>query len=170
MDTPKSIALLDDFQALSKQEKYDCVARLSGIRSIAESLKDGSRFLDYPDFCELIDNLELDVSLIQEYGTRGLSGLSRWLTHHSWGLNSFRNMLHDDAQIAKAMTITLPTIHLTQDEYRNHFVELSQEILTMLTKLDSEIGEDKAISVLLCIDHLMCITLATCYRAAMAYI
>lgn len=126
-------------------------------------------FLDYPDFNDFIDNLELDLSLAQEYGVHGQSTLSRWQTHHSWGLKPIQNTLNDKANpVAKTIRRESPKLHSTKNEYRQWFVDTSKEILLILKKMDEEISEEQALSMLLCIDYLMSITLSTCYRAIIA--
>jgi len=84
IEIPSVIAECDEYQSLDAEERGALLRRMRDAAQLGDSLFEGSRSGGYPDFFQFVEDLELDVSHMQEYGSRPGSALTRWQVHYSW--------------------------------------------------------------------------------------
>jgi len=81
---PAVITGCDEYETLTEEERTAFLRRLEDALALGASLVSGDRRNGYPDFFRFVENLELDVSHLQEFALPSGGTLSRWLVHYSW--------------------------------------------------------------------------------------
>jgi hypothetical protein len=81
---PAVITECDEYETLTEDERTAFLQRLKGAWDLGTSLAGGERRREFPDFFLFVEDLEQDVSHLQEFSLPWGGAISRWLVHHSW--------------------------------------------------------------------------------------
>lgn len=160
---PRIFAERLEFAALSDDAAKAFVQRLSAIREICASLASEDLPANQLEFADYLDDLELDVSIHQEYGHRELS---RWLVHCSWTFevtaSSMMKELENDSLLI--VDAAEPSVTATVEEYVEWLSAASKVVLSALGRFQDATSGAQCFSQLLVVDVVFSKILVTCYK------
>lgn len=162
---PSVLAISDDYLALTVDERQSMLRRLANIYDIASSLALEQRRYDAVNFTEFLQELEVDVSVYQEYDTARAGGLTRFLTHDSWKFDADIRQMHAAVSPSAKYLIegAEPGIDATLDSCWGWYKALGEALLEAIAGFEHAVSFSDALSCLTVIDILFGKLLVACY-------
>jgi hypothetical protein len=152
--------------ALNGEQRTSFLRRLDELSMLGMELRSKKRWHESESFESFIENLELDISLRQEYDMGPAGGLTRWLTHYSWVFNSCPAKLRKS--IPKSALASLdqgePSGDAALDEYKLWFEKAGNDLVSALEGFSTAVGFDGALAFLFLVDVLFSRMLTVCYK------
>lgn len=161
---PTPIEKSDEYKSLTIGLREAFLRRLVRIEEIAHLLASESSRLGERSFDEFIENLELDVSIRQEYELYQLKDLTRWLTHYSWTFDicpvSLRQYLLNKKDVLNRAEISINATHEQCDAWLR---QAGTELIQLLNDFSLAPDFTCAIGGLFLIDIAFSRLLTGCY-------
>lgn len=165
-ELPSVIIESEEFRGLEEEQRLSFLHRLRRIRTLGEELSSGSRLLAAPDFCDFAEDLELDLTIAQEFDDAHRGGLSRWIIHYSW---SFETAPFDLVQaLSPRLTSFLdqyePPLLTPPEGYSVWFKELGEQLFLAVSEFSASKTFTEALAACIVLDLLLSRLLTACFK------
>lgn len=163
---PAVISECDEYKDLSEEDRSSFLRRLESVRELGLSLACRNRRECYPDFFQFVEDLELDVSHLEEFDSQSRSYLSRWATHYSW---TFYTTPADMRRIAAVDVLELinsdePSTDAPLDASEHWFSELGRGLTVSADAVIHATDYGTAMAHQIALDILLTKLLTACYK------
>lgn len=163
---PRVITECDEYAALSEEDRASFIRRLRSSRALGSSLSTGHRKVSYPDFFQFVEDLELDLSHLQEFDSPSRINLSRWATHYSWTFYAspaeMRNSISES--LLRLINADEPTTDSALIDTEQWMAELGQGLVSAVDAIVDANTYTYAMAHQIALDILLSRLLVTCYR------
>jgi hypothetical protein len=163
---PIAITECDEYRDLSQEDRDSFLRRLESARELGLSLAHGDRRRRYPDFFQFVEDLELDVSHLQEFDSRNTVSLSRWATHYSWTFytspGEMRSLLAEE--VLQLINAIEPSTDVSLDTSERWFGELGRGLAISADAIINASDYGSAMAHQIALDILLTKLLTTCYK------
>ena len=166
VELPLAIESSEEFRSLDESQRLSLLRRLDNARALGVSLASGKRFQESDDFLDFVEDLELDVSLVQELDGAPQGGLTRWQIHYSWTFETSPSKMFGslDAETVKAIDFHEPSLDAEIEDYKIWFKEVGEWTVGLIDKFSGADGFDSAMALLVALDVMLGRLLIACYK------
>ncbi|WP_156087562.1 hypothetical protein [Lysobacter sp. Root667] len=153
-----------EFESLSQEGADAFAQRLRAISEIAMELAADDRSISSRSFLDIINDVELDISIHQEYRS---PEFSRWLVHSSWVFEvAAANMAKElDADLLSFIDRPEPGMMARAEECFEWLKIASKTVLNALDKFQNSISSIQCFCFLLVVDIVFSKMLVVCYKS-----
>lgn len=166
MQLPAVITECDEYETLTEDERASFLRRLESALELGASLSEGDRREGYPDFFQFTENLEMDVSHLQEFTLPWGGALSRWLVHYSWTFHTtpadMRACL--TTQMLHLINANEPSTDAPLESSEQWFRELGHGLVFAANAIMNATDYGSAMAHQIALDILLGRILSACYR------
>jgi hypothetical protein len=166
MKLPEVITSCDEYATLDDSARISLLRRIEDAQELGAALSDGSRKATYPDFFQFVDDLELDLSHLQEFSPPGRLDLTRWAVHYSWTFYTspveMRN--HLDERLLSLIDIPEPPTTAPIATYEGWVSDLGAGLVLIANAIEVATEYGAAIAHLICLDIVLSRLLSACFR------
>lgn len=156
----------DEYEDLTEGERLALLRRVEDALEFGASLAQRGRRDGHNEFYLFVENLELDVSRLQEFDLPWGGALSRWLMHHSWTFGTTPAEMRD--QLSSAMVRVLdanePSIDASLADFDRWLYELGSALVEAATSVFGATSFSAAMAHQVAIDILLGRVLSACYK------
>ncbi|MDR6937710.1 hypothetical protein [Luteibacter sp. 3190] len=166
MKLPDVITSSDEYATLDVSARASLVRRIEEAVDLGAELASGSRSSSYPDFFQFADDLELDLSHLQEFSPAGRLDLTRWAVHYSWVFHTspleMRNQL--DERLLRLIDVPEPSSDAPIATFDRWIADLGSGLVSTVQGVEAATQYSAALAHLICLDILLARLLMACFR------
>jgi hypothetical protein len=163
---PNVVTESDEYETLTSEERASYLRRLENARELGFALSTGARRKDSLNFFQFVENLELDVSYLQEFDSPRGGGLSRWLVHYSWTFYTSPGAMRDSLapELLQHIDAADPLSDAPLLIYEEWLKNVGQALVVATDAIFAATTYDAAMSHQVVSDILLSRLLTVCYK------
>ena len=166
MQLPTVITECLEYRESTEEERAAFARRVRDVLEFAESLAGGGRRKEFPNFFRFVEDLELDVSHLQEFMLPWGGALSRWLVHNCWTFDTTPAEMRAtlSSQMADLINASEPSIDAGVESTERWLSDLGKGLLSAVNAFANATDFSVAMAHWVAVDILLGRILSACYR------